>query len=115
MSATGTTTRWALGAALATAALAWSGTAVSDDADVNAHRRFRRELRQVLGPATTPAMIDQLDAQARAAGELRVSGRRHFSGRVLASRLTVEAGSELTVDPGTVIYAADDLRIDAPL
>jgi hypothetical protein len=52
---------------------------------------------------------------ARQTGHVRVTTAQHLSGRIIAESFTVERGAVLTLEPGTVIWATGDIRIDGPI
>ena len=60
----------------------------------------------------TPA---QRRERARQAGHVRITGAAHLSGRIIAESFTVEPGAVATIEPGTVIWSAGDIRIDGPI
>jgi hypothetical protein len=53
--------------------------------------------------------------RARQTGHVRITGAQRLSGRIIAESFTVERGAVATIEPGTVIWSAGDIRIDGPV
>jgi hypothetical protein len=104
-----------LGTVVVAAALVPGTVRAGDDDAIVADEVAADQTRAIVASHFDDLTPAERRERARQTGHVRITGAAHLSGRIIAESFTIERGAVATIEPGTVIWSAGDIRIDGPI